>query len=375
LTVINFVNVEDYVKGLLPYEMGSGFPLEALKAQAVCARTYATAKLGTHGANGFDVCATDHCQVYRGANSATELTDRATEETKGVYITYDGVLCETYYSSSDGGATEDIENVWSSKVPYLRGVADPYEAAVSNLISGYNWSVSYTPSQLASRLSARGYSIGTISSVVVSKFTDVGNVYSVTVKDTSGKTLTFSKGDNLRSIFGVNSIRFTIGGNMAPGTPGTPAPTPTLPGDTPNSGSDGLYANGSGGAAILPSGELYAVGASGDAVLLPSGTFYAITGSGSIEAIDPAAVQSAPTETPSPTETATPEPTIAQTNTGGGGSPSGLVDGKFTFTGTGRGHNVGMSQWGAYSMAKVYGKTYEEILRFYYTDITIEKVG
>ncbi|MDR3278281.1 MAG: SpoIID/LytB domain-containing protein, partial [Oscillospiraceae bacterium] len=139
LTVFNFVNIEDYTKGVLPYEMANDWPLEALKAQAVCARTYAASKIGAHSASGFDLCTTEHCQVYRGMGSANDLTNRAVDETAGLYVTYDGKLCETYFSSCDGGATENVENVWSAALPYLRGVVDPYEADVAPSLSYYSW--------------------------------------------------------------------------------------------------------------------------------------------------------------------------------------------------------------------------------------------
>ena len=75
LTVINVVDLEDYVKGVLPYEMDKDWPLAALEAQAVCARTYAAKT--RHPSLGFDVCASTDCQVYYGRNRATELTDRS----------------------------------------------------------------------------------------------------------------------------------------------------------------------------------------------------------------------------------------------------------------------------------------------------------
>ncbi|MDR3210253.1 MAG: SpoIID/LytB domain-containing protein [Oscillospiraceae bacterium] len=329
LTVINFVLVEDYIKGILPSEMSASWPLEALKAQALAARTYAMSKLGAHGSSGFDLCTTEHCQVYMGAKRATANSDQAVDETAGLYITYDDKLCETYYSSSDGGATENIENVWTASLQYLRGVLDPYEADAP--IPSYRWTVSYTPGELTSRLKARGYSIGTVASVVVSRFTDVGNVYSVTIKDTSGKSITISKGDSLRLNLGLPSIRFTVGGNTA-----------AAPGGN-------LYVHEN-AAAVDSGGALYALGAGDAPQQLPS-AYYALNGDGEAELVTPEAPAA-----PSP---------------GTQGSATGLVNGKFTFTGSGRGHNVGMSQWGAYAMAKYQEMTYDEIIHFYYTDVMI----
>ena len=82
------------------------------------------------------------CQAYSGIGEATSATDRAVEETEGECLYYDGELAQAYYHSSDGGATEDAENVWGTDVPYLRGKEDPYEAQIS--IPDYRWTVTYT---------------------------------------------------------------------------------------------------------------------------------------------------------------------------------------------------------------------------------------
>lgn len=328
IRVINMVSIEEYIKGLVPYEMGPEWPIEAIKAQACCARTYAMAKLGAHGSLGFDLCTSEHCQVYRGAGSANARTNQAVDETAGQYITYNGQLCETYYSSSDGGATEDVENVWSHKIEYLRGVIDPYEADVASRIPNYKWTVTYTPASLTSRMQNRGYSIGTITSLTVTQFTNQGNARVVTMKDSNGKSFTIQKED-IRLVLGVNSIRLTTGGASQPGA---------------NTGDKRLYVNSSSNEL---SGSVYAVGADGVSQELPSGgKLYAVTGTGDTVEVGANIVQTA-------------------------GSSDGKVNGVFYISGTGKGHNVGMSQWGAYSMAEYHGKTYREIISFYYTGVTI----
>jgi stage II sporulation protein D len=109
--VVNFINIEDYVKGVLPYEMNPEWPKEALKAQAVAARTYTAAHLDDkHKSQGFDLCCEPDCQTYRGTNGASALSDSAVDETAGIYMTYDGAYADAYYHSSDGGATENSEN-------------------------------------------------------------------------------------------------------------------------------------------------------------------------------------------------------------------------------------------------------------------------
>jgi stage II sporulation protein D len=131
LTVVNLVNLEDYLRGVVPNELApEAFPeLEALKAQAVAARSYALAHLGEYASRGFDVCATPACQVYRGVASETRLTDKAVAETAGVVATWRGRPIHAYYTSTCGGHTEDGLAIFDDQAPYLRGVACPPEGS------------------------------------------------------------------------------------------------------------------------------------------------------------------------------------------------------------------------------------------------------
>lgn len=267
ISVINVVELEDYVKGVLPYEMSPDWPLEALKAQAVCARTYARLPSRHCEESNFDVCNTTDCQVYRGTGLASDLTDRAVEETAGVAAMYGGKYAETYFCSSNGGASESPENVWSGAVPYLVEKEDPYEGTTD--IPDYDYTVTYTYSQLSKLLRDKGYSIGTVCGARVSRTTPAGNALEITIRDTAGRSVKLERQD-CRWVLGAKSMRFTI-----------------------------------------------SAGASRQ-------------------------------------------------------SASGGSD--VTITGTGWGHGIGMSQYGAKAMAEL-GKTYEEILDFYFTGITLERVG
>ena len=316
ISVINVVDIEDYVKGSVPWEIGSDKPLEAIKAQAVCARTYAAMQT-IHRSQGFDVCPTDHCQVYQGVAAGNAATDRAADETAGVYMYYNGQYVEAYYYSSNGGASEDAKNVWGNDVGYLKGKEDPYEAYVASRISNYHWTTTFTKSELAARLNARGINIGTVNDVYVSEFTPNGNVYSLTFVGSAG-TRTVTR-EACRTTLGLRSLRFTIGGAGS---------------------AAAYYVNDSGGALSGLRG-LYAITGSGT-VAQYSGSdtdAYVITSSGT-----------------SKLERSTPASTSSS--------------GTFTFTGSGWGHNVGMSQWGAVAMAEL-GYTYRDILEFYYTGIDI----
>lgn len=125
MTVINRLNIEDYLKGVVPGEMsGRVYPMiEALKAQAVAARTYAVKNLGQFAQSGYDLCATPLCQVYKGVSVESDLTNRAVDETEGIVATYNGELINALYTSTCGGHTENVENIFPDiKAPYMRGV-------------------------------------------------------------------------------------------------------------------------------------------------------------------------------------------------------------------------------------------------------------
>ena len=326
-TVVNMVNIEDYVKGVIPYEMSPSWPLEALKAQSVAARTYAARKMQMQSSNGhsrnyhFDICTSTDCQVYHGLGIANDTTNRAVEETAGKMAYYKGQLIEAVYSSSHGGASEDVKNVWGTDHPYLKGVIDPYEADVADIAGNYKWTKTFTPAELKDRLQRIG-KVSVNGDIVnfTTKKSELGNVISFTVTDTSGKNYTISR-ENVRSVLGTNSIRFDL---TVSGGGGTAGYTIAERGDAVNDLTTQYAISGDGTVAAI-SGDAYAITADGVTKLEPS----------------------------------------SGVSAGMGG------DVVYTLTGTGWGHSVGMSQWGAYAMAKR-GMSYLDILHFYYTDITVE---
>jgi stage II sporulation protein D len=120
VTVVNVIGLEDYVRGVVPNELS--YPaLEALKAQAIAARTYALKNRGQFASEGFDLLPTTRSQVYRGLSSETTLTTRAVDETRGVIATYNGEPINALYTSTCGGRTEDAGNIFNDAIPYLRG--------------------------------------------------------------------------------------------------------------------------------------------------------------------------------------------------------------------------------------------------------------
>lgn len=328
LKVINVVDLEDYVKGVVPYEMPGDWPLAALEAQAVCARTFVQGHNKHLRDEGFDVCNGVDCQVYNGRgtgrNEPSADSDRAVENTAGLCIYYNGTLVQdAVYHSSDGGATEDGANVWGTETGYLKGKLDPYEAQTA--VPNNSYSVTYTAGELSWILDQKGHSVGTVQDVYVSEYTPLGNVKQVTFVGTGG-TKTFT-GDDCRMIFysstyqkSVSSMRFDINGRQG--------------------GSGGLSVNGTG---LLPALDgVSVISGGGITGTLRGNSAAAITSSGTV--------------------TVTAE---VRQPAGGGAS-----NGNFVITGTGNGHNVGLSQYGAKAMAEQ-GHGFLEILNFYYTDITI----
>ena len=122
LTVVNELGLEDYVKGVVANELSpGGYPaIEALKAQAIAARTYALKNRGQFLSQGFDILPTTRSQVYRGLTSENALSSRAVDETRGIIATYNGEPINALYTSTCGGRTEDSENIFNDAIPYLR---------------------------------------------------------------------------------------------------------------------------------------------------------------------------------------------------------------------------------------------------------------
>lgn len=122
LTVVNELGLEDYVRGVVANELSpGGYPaIEAQKAQAIAARTYALKNRGQFMAQGFDILPTTRSQVYRGLTSENPLSTRAVDETRGMIATYQGEPINALYTSTCGGRTEDSEKIFNDAIPYLR---------------------------------------------------------------------------------------------------------------------------------------------------------------------------------------------------------------------------------------------------------------
>lgn len=127
-SLVNNVPLETYLRGVVPYEIGANAPPEAIAAQTIIARTYALRNLRRFVADDYQLCATVHCQVYKGISGATQKTDRAIANTKGLVLTYNNELVDALYSSTTGGITASFNDVWEgAERPYLRPIIDAPE--------------------------------------------------------------------------------------------------------------------------------------------------------------------------------------------------------------------------------------------------------
>lgn len=124
-TLVNHVPLETYLRGVVPYEIGANAPPQAVAAQTIIARTYALRNLRRFAVDDYQLCATVHCQVYKGLNDTNATSDRAIAQTAGLVLTYDNELIDALYSSTTGGITAGFEDTWDGvQRPYLRPVID-----------------------------------------------------------------------------------------------------------------------------------------------------------------------------------------------------------------------------------------------------------
>ncbi len=317
ITVVNTVPVEAYLYSVVCREMSPSWEVEALKAQAVCARNFALGRINYHKQFGFDVCRTVCCQAYATTADQSANVHTAVDKTRGELLFYEETLVQAVYSSSMGAYTESVENVWGSKFPYLVSVENPYEDT-ENVYNG-KWTKSLTKARATEIMNARGYDIGDVTSITVTERTPTNGVLKLLVQGTKGSK-TFER-ESCRTIFSeaTYSQRYTVslGGQAI-------YPSAYV--------SDGTKSN----SASL--GDVSVLDKNGNLTKIKNSSYiydgknkkqYAIT------------------------------LTEGDINT-------------FIFSGEGWGHGVGMSQYGAKGMAAA-GFDYEEILTHYYTDTHIEK--
>lgn len=202
LKIKNEIDMEEYVKGVLGSEMPTSWNIEALKAQAVIARTYAMKSSAKHG--DCDLCATTHCQLYKGVSAETPRITEAVDSTTGMYLSWQGTPAQVFYHADSGGMTASSVNVWGKNIEYLRSVVEPITYKNSTTV----WEANLAMSLVSSRLNASGISVGEILSITPIKRDNSGRVMQLEVKGTSS-TKTIS-GGRFRSAMGVDKVKSTL---------------------------------------------------------------------------------------------------------------------------------------------------------------------
>lgn len=301
LTVINVLPLEEYLYGVVPKEMPSSWKGEALKAQAVAARTYTIKNLNKFDKLGFDICTTQNCQVYGGVSAEKMSTNQAVDETRGLIMYYQNEPIQAVYHSSSGGSTEDAENIWGERTPYLRGVSDEFSLGSPHDV----WEYRTNKQQLAQKLAAAGKNIGTVQYLSIDKVSPNGRVMKLTIVG-SNASVVYEK-ESIRKLLGYSNIKssyFTINEY-------------TSENEKIQSNSD--YSLGS-------------ITSDLSHVLANPNQDYVASGTKSRSAI--------------------------------------ISSEELLFRGKGYGHSLGMSQYGAKTMAER-GYHFTEILKYYFTDIDI----
>ena len=311
VNVINCIELEDYLYGVLNSEMNYSNPIEALKAQAVTARSFAVCNKGKHAESGFDFCPYVHCQLYKGYSDEHRETNRAVDETAGETLIYGGETVSGYYFKNSGGHTQAAEDVWGGRLPYLTGVEDEYSPY-------YSWRYTISFQEISSKLNAAGYDIGKVQSVAIKDRSSSGAVSSIEFTGTSG--IAELKNEKIRTVLGsadVKSLMFSFSDGEIVSQVG---------------GGGTVHVAGGGGIIEKRKPDDIYILSVGTAIPL---TNYFQTGGEEYKEL----------------ETVTKEP--------------------LAFNGAGYGHGVGMPQDSAVVMANR-GFSYKEILKYYYNGVDIE---
>ena len=206
LTVINIAPVENYLRGVLPKEMIQSWHIEALKAQAVAARTFVLKNRQKHKNDGYELCATTHCQVYSGVETFSS-TDNAVNQTRGEVLFHGGRTVDAPFHADSGGMTESAENVWGGKVAHLQPISEEFSHTQA-------WSVKFSISDFSSRM---GSAFGNFKNFSLSPLT-IGK--SANDRSASGRVKFLKiigsnktvqmKGDEVRRKFSLPSTLFDV---------------------------------------------------------------------------------------------------------------------------------------------------------------------
>ncbi|WP_411821976.1 SpoIID/LytB domain-containing protein [Leptospira sp. 'Mane'] len=199
--IINVVPLEEYLFSVVPSEVPSSWPKEALKAQAVCARTYVVREMLARKKQVYDVDTTTNTQVYKGITKENKNTTHAVQDTAGLILVFKGSPIQSFFHSNSGGVTEDPINVWGNPVEYLASVRSDYDKEGDN----YSWEDKLTGTQMNQFLSPLG--LGEIQDLVVASRFNSSRVNEIDVIGT--KASKRIKATELRKMIGAGKLKST----------------------------------------------------------------------------------------------------------------------------------------------------------------------
>lgn len=348
ISLINVLPIEDYVMGVVPYEISNSWPIECVKAMAIIARTYVVSSMSKYWKSyGFNVCATANSQVYKGVARANANVIKAVTETAGLVMTYNGVLAPVFYSSSFGNCNADVRYVWGgTSYPWLESVSTPWEDYKNH--SNAFWQAEVSPTDLQAALYQNGYKTLTapIASVNITMYAGENStyIYQLVIIDEEGHTATITRSDKVRSAFSayVKSSNFVIGKGSVEYTTYTRTVPPAS--DVTTEANLGVFT-------VLTSLGKYtsSIGEDGVSVMTANGTYNNYVPSTGVSVLTSGSGGKINVELPDyiVTETAY----ASDSN-------------NFIIVGKGWGHGVGYSQYGMYDLA-IMGYSCDEILRAY----------
>ena len=203
LWVINHIELEDYIKGILYHEASHFWPMEALKAQAVACRTYAVYQMEENRQKDFDLTSDIYSQVYGGKTSERYRTNTAVEQTRGGILAYQGKVFPAYFHATCAGHTEDASVLWNINIPPLKGVACGFCQDSPH----FSWHVVLSQSEVAEKLNKAGYKINNIKEINIAGRDNSGRIASLKIV-TAKKNISIPAKD-FRNIIGPNIIRST----------------------------------------------------------------------------------------------------------------------------------------------------------------------
>ncbi len=202
LLFVNVISIESYIKGVLYHEVSHRWPLEAIKAQAVAARTYAAFQIQQNKKKDYDMTNDIYSQVYGGKTSERYRTNLAVQRTQGDILVFDGKILPAYYHATCGGRTEDVQEVWKHNLYPLKGV----RCVFCSHSPHYFWKKNIQLQEIQEKLNQHGHKIGLIKSIEIREHTSSGRVKTLEIVGRKGEKLTLS-GKDFREIMGPNVLR------------------------------------------------------------------------------------------------------------------------------------------------------------------------